>query len=101
MGPLRYLRYCFRYLFDTEVPFSKKIWILLVVLYFISPIDLVPDLIPGLGFLDDLLILVLSLNKLLRVLEEYDLKIQNRKPGRESEASGVTIDEVEYKVHRD
>lgn len=72
-----------------------------MALYFVSPIDLVPDLIPGLGFLDDLVILVLSLSKLVRVLEEYDLKLQNRKPGRESQASGVTIDDVEYKVHRD
>ena len=40
-----------------ETPFPAKILALLTVAYALSPIDLVPDFIPVLGYLDDVLLL--------------------------------------------
>jgi uncharacterized membrane protein YkvA (DUF1232 family) len=40
-----------------ETPLIAKIFAGLTVLYALSPIDLIPDFIPVLGYLDDLLIL--------------------------------------------
>lgn len=40
-----------------ETPFSAKIFAALTIAYALSPIDLIPDFIPILGYLDDLLIL--------------------------------------------
>ena len=40
-----------------ETPFLAKLLAFLTVAYALSPIDLVPDFIPILGYLDDLLIL--------------------------------------------
>lgn len=37
---------------------AKFLPILVILLYVISPVDLVPDLLPGLGFLDDLLLIL-------------------------------------------
>jgi uncharacterized membrane protein YkvA (DUF1232 family) len=72
MKRLKYLRYFFGYLRDRKVPWLQKIWIYLVIIYFLSPIDLLPDLIlPGLGWIDDLLILLWAVPKLLRTLEDY------------------------------
>lgn len=42
---------------NPEVPLLAKILIALVVAYALSPIDLIPDFIPVIGYLDDLLIL--------------------------------------------
>jgi uncharacterized membrane protein YkvA (DUF1232 family) len=42
---------------DTRVPILAKIIIALVVAYALSPIDLIPDFIPVIGYLDDLLLL--------------------------------------------
>jgi len=39
-----------------DVPIFAKIIILIAVAYALSPIDLIPDFIPVLGYLDDLLI---------------------------------------------
>ena len=41
---------------DPRTPWHAKAVALAVVAYAISPIDLIPDFIPALGFLDDLII---------------------------------------------
>lgn len=40
-----------------ETPWTAKAWAAATVCYALSPIDLIPDFIPVLGYLDDLLIL--------------------------------------------
>ena len=42
-------------LFDGEVKANKKGAIVATILYVISPIDLIPDIIPAFGWLDDLI----------------------------------------------
>ena len=42
---------------DKETPFIAKIFAGLTVAYALSPVDLVPDFIPVLGYLDDVILL--------------------------------------------
>lgn len=42
---------------DAETPFPAKIFALITVVYALSPIDLIPDFIPFLGYLDDIILL--------------------------------------------
>ena len=42
---------------DSRVPLIAKLLIGVVVAYALSPIDLIPDFIPVLGYLDDLILL--------------------------------------------
>ena len=42
---------------DGKTPFLAKFFAFLTVAYALSPIDLVPDFIPVLGYLDDLILL--------------------------------------------
>jgi len=44
----------YRYLKDSEVAWYRKSIILGALIYFISPIDAIPDLAPLVGYLDDL-----------------------------------------------
>ncbi len=46
---------------DPRVPWQAKLVAALVVAYAVSPIDLIPDFIPVLGYLDDLIILPLGI----------------------------------------
>ncbi len=50
---------------DRKVPANVKGYILMLFVYLISPIDILPDFIPVLGFIDDLLVLVIVLNKII------------------------------------
>ncbi|OKL39242.1 YkvA family protein [Pontibacter flavimaris] len=46
---------------DPRMPFAAKVIVVLTVAYAFSPIDLIPDFIPLLGYLDDLLLLPLGI----------------------------------------
>ena len=61
---------------DKRTPWYTKLFAALTVAYALSPIDLVPDFIPVLGYLDDLIILPLLVSLTARfipkdVFEEY------------------------------
>jgi uncharacterized membrane protein YkvA (DUF1232 family) len=55
---------------DTRVPVLAKIMIGFVVAYALSPIDLIPDFIPVIGYLDDLLLLPLGIWLAIRLIPQ-------------------------------
>jgi uncharacterized membrane protein YkvA (DUF1232 family) len=57
---------CARLVFDREVPAQNKGPLVAAVVYVMSPVDIIPDLIPVLGWVDDILVLALALNRLLQ-----------------------------------
>lgn len=50
---------------DKDINSLYKKYIILAMLYLISPIDFVPDILPVAGFIDDLLLMVIILNKII------------------------------------
>jgi len=59
------LWFCCRH---PRMPLLPKIFALLVVGYFLSPIDLIPDFIPVLGYLDELILLPACIYLILRMV---------------------------------
>jgi uncharacterized membrane protein YkvA (DUF1232 family) len=53
---------------DARVPWYAKLLIAFVVAHTISPIDLIPDVIPVLGYLDDLIIAPLGIALAIRMI---------------------------------
>jgi len=51
-----------------RVPWYAKLLALLVVGYALSPIDLIPDFIPVIGYLDDLILIPLGLMLVIRMI---------------------------------
>ncbi|MBM4127758.1 MAG: DUF1232 domain-containing protein, partial [Nitrospira sp.] len=49
------------------------------LLYLLSPVDLVPDFIPGIGILDDVVVLALLLQSLAQDLATFRAWEQNRR----------------------
>ena len=55
---------------DPRTPMALRIFALIVAAYALSPIDLIPDFIPVLGYLDDVLLIPICLWAILRWLPD-------------------------------
>ncbi len=108
---IRKMRLLWRLLNDPRVPGWVKAIPALALLYLIFPIDLLPDLAPGLGQLDDLAIVLLGL-KLFHdlspsaVVREHEADLTGQKsPWQvvedESALNGPPTIDAEYQVLED
>ncbi|MBZ0291844.1 MAG: DUF1232 domain-containing protein [Anaerolineae bacterium] len=94
---VRELRLTWRLLRDPRVPIWTKIFPFLGLIYVISPLDFIPDVIIGLGQLDDLGIIFAGLRLFKRLvpadlLEEHQAVIEGRRnPDEVVEAKHYTI----------
>jgi len=53
---------------DPRTPWYAKLWAVCVVAYAFSPIDLIPDFIPVLGYLDDVILIPIGITIALRMI---------------------------------
>ncbi|WP_042461929.1 YkvA family protein [Neobacillus dielmonensis] len=72
---------------DHRVPWYAKLVAICVVAYAFSPIDLIPDFIPVLGYLDDLIIVPLGISLALRLIPPYIIE-ENREKAEEMRENG-------------
>ena len=63
---------------DKETPIVAKIFAGITVAYALSPVDLVPDFIPVLGYLDDVILLPMLVALTIKFIPEDALE-RNRK----------------------
>ena len=56
------------------VPWYAKAFTALVIAYALSPIDLIPDFIPVLGYLDDLILIPLGIAAAIRMIPQNVLE---------------------------
>ena len=64
---------------DPRVPWYAKVWALLVAAYAVSPIDLIPDFIPVLGHLDDVILVPLGVAVAVRLIPPEVLEDNRRR----------------------
>lgn len=74
----------------AETPLHLRALILLVPLYLISPVDLIPDFVPFLGWLDDLVVVPFLVAWISRLIENW--QASQPKPARARAKRGPTID---------
>lgn len=72
------------------VPKSTIITIIIALIYFITPVDIIPDILPIAGFFDDAVVIGI-------VLKRISLDIENYKKWRIAKRSGKKEDYVDVK----
>lgn len=81
-----------------DVPWYAKLFIIVVVGYALSPVDLIPDFIPVLGYLDDLVLIPLGIKLAINMIpgevmtecrQEAKEAFSGNRP--ESRAAGIVI----------
>jgi uncharacterized membrane protein YkvA (DUF1232 family) len=72
-----------------KTPWYAKLLVAGIVAYALSPIDLIPDFVPIIGYLDDLILIPMGISLAIRLIPQHVLiecraraldTIQNRKP---------------------
>lgn len=83
----------FKFLFNKKIPLKEKWWIIIPVIYLLSPVDLIPEPILGFGFVDDIVMLVYLLSVVMDKTNKYNEKneVNDEK----------IIENVEYEVRDD
>ena len=80
---VRALYYAYK---DPRVPWYAKAFAACVVGYALSPIDLIPDFIPVLGHLDDLILIPLGIMIAVKMIPKDVLKEARSRAARESDS---------------
>jgi uncharacterized membrane protein YkvA (DUF1232 family) len=75
---------------DPRVPWYARAFAALVVGYAFSPIDLVPDFIPVLGYLDDLILIPLGVRAALKMIPP-EVMAENREKARLAFSQGKPV----------
>lgn len=70
----RLIKLLVRLMRDPRVQPRSKAVLLVTVGYLVSPIDIIPDMVPGVGQLDDLIIVAFALDHLLNRIPEELVK---------------------------
>ncbi len=78
---------------DPRTPWYGRLFAALVVAYAFSPIDLIPDPIPVLGYLDDLVLIPLGVYLALRMIPA-EVMADSRQQARVVMAQGKPVNKV-------
>jgi uncharacterized membrane protein YkvA (DUF1232 family) len=74
---------------DKRVPWYAKAFVIVIVGYALSPIDLIPDFIPVLGFLDDLILVPAGIYIALKMIP-HDVMYECREKAKQELGKGKT-----------
>jgi uncharacterized membrane protein YkvA (DUF1232 family) len=99
-GIIDQVQLTFRLLFDQRVPLWAKLVGIAPIIYVISPIDFIPDVILGLGQLDDLGLILAGMRLFETVVPDYIVQEHRQAIGRRNKPLEV-VDAPQYRVTRE
>lgn len=87
-----------RLFLDSEVPIYLKLIPVAAIAYLLFPIDFLPDVIPGIGQLDDLTILIVGAKMFIEmapqhIVEKYLFEMQNSFSGLSASKEDIANDQ--------
>lgn len=88
------LLFIINFLLDKNVPLKEKWWVIIPLIYIISPADLIPAPIIGFSIIDDLVMLLFLLTKVYDKTKKYYYDNEKSK-------NDDVIENVEYEIHKD
>ena len=78
-GLIDSIKFLFSAMVDPRTPFEVKAIAIAALVYFISPIDVIPDVIPGVGFADDAAALAAAVASISIILVKHGIHLEEDK----------------------
>ena len=75
-----------------EIPYWAIGAISLALLYVLNPLDVIPDIVPGFGYLDDATVLAFCIKLVENEIEKYKTWKASKEPTKRGKSSGPIID---------
>ena len=85
----------YKYLLDKDVSVVKKLLVISMLIYVFSPLDVIPEVVLGFGFIDDTLLAVYVISSISKELDRYILKWEEMDADIDR---GKIIEYAKYKV---
>jgi len=89
----------FKFLFDKNIPLREKWWIIIPLIYIISPADLIPAPILGFSLIDDAVMLVYLLSVVGSKTKKY--YGNDKKKDKYDKYKENIVENVEYEMRND
>jgi len=91
-----------KFLLDKKVPLREKWWVIIPLIYILSPADLIPAPILGFSIIDDAVMLAFLLTVVVEKTKKYYLKNDENNMNKEGKESKENIvEDVEYEINKD
>lgn len=87
-----------KFLFDKNIPLKEKWWIIIPVIYILSPIDLIPAPVLGFSIIDDLVMFAFLLTIVFDKTRKY---YGDKKTNKENSDKDNIVEDVEYEIKDD
>jgi len=65
---------------EPDVPMHVKLLLWLIIAYVLSPIDLIPDFIPILGLLDEIILVPIMVTLVIKLIPDHVVQYQHEQP---------------------
>ncbi len=65
----------------TDIPWGSIVMVVIAIIYFVSPVDLVPDFIPVAGYVDDATVIAFVIRQIKADLDKFTAWEAAGKPG--------------------
>lgn len=84
-------------MFDKDVPLKEKWWIILPLIYILSPVDLIPAPILGFSLVDDAVMLFYLYSVVIGKTDKF----YGRNNKKKQETKENIVENVEYEIEKD
>ncbi len=75
---------------DSRTPWYARVFIAAILAYSLSPIDLIPDFIPVLGYLDDLILIPLGIYLVIKLIPDEIFTEAHQEVAERPEDAGIS-----------
>ncbi len=90
-----------KFLLDKSIPLKEKWWVIIPLIYILSPADLIPAPILGFSVVDDAVVLVFLLSVAAGKTKKYYKEQGTEYKGKEKEDIKNVVEDVEYEIKKD